>query len=103
MLYASAGNDTYIFIVDSGADAIIDSKGINAISFGVGLLKDAITAYRHNWNDLMITFEDVDDKLIIQGYFGSESNHNFEIRFAVGTRYAYDYAEPHQTGSRDRV
>ncbi|MDE7194255.1 MAG: hypothetical protein K2O14_09830, partial [Oscillospiraceae bacterium] len=55
--------------------------------------RDAMTAYRHNWNDLMITFEDVEDKLIIQGYFGSESNRNFEVRFADGTRYAYDDSE----------
>lgn len=93
MLYGGAGNDTYIFNVDSGLDTIIDSEGINTISFGKGLTEDAMTAYRHNWNDLMITFEGVEDKLIIQGYFGSESNRNFEVRFADGTRYAYDDPE----------
>lgn len=93
MLYGGAGNDTYIFNVGSGTDTIIDSEGINTISFGAGLTEDAMTAYRHNWNDLMITFEGIEDKLIIQGYFGSESNRNFEIRFADGTRYAYDDAE----------
>ncbi len=92
-LDGGAGNDTYIFNVGSGTDTIIDSEGINTISFGVGLTEDAMTAYRHNWNDLMITFEGVEDKLIIQGYFGSESNRNFEVRFADGTRYAYDDAE----------
>lgn len=93
MLYGGAGNDTYIFNVGSGTDTIIDSEGINTISFGAGLPEDAMTAYRHNWNDLMITFEGVEDKLIIQGYFGSESNRNFEVRFADGTRYAYDDTE----------
>lgn len=93
MLYGGAGNDTYIFNVGSGTDTIIDSEGINTISFGADLPEDAMTAYRHNWNDLMITFEGVEDKLIIQGYFGSESNRNFEVRFADGTRYAYDDAE----------
>ncbi len=93
MLYGGAGNDTYIFNVVSGIDTIIDSEGINTISFGAGLAEDIMTAYRHNWNDLMITFEDVEDKLIIQGYFGSDSNRNFEVRFAGGTRYAYDDAE----------
>lgn len=93
MLYGGAGNDTYIFNVGSGTDTIIDSEGINTISFGAGLTEDAMTAYRYNWNDLMITFEGVEDKLIIQGYFGSESNRNFEVRFADGTRYAYDDAE----------
>ena len=93
MLYGGAGNDTYIFNVGSGTDTIIDSEGINTILFGAGLTEDAMTAYRYNWNDLMITFEGVEDKLIIQGYFGSESNRNFEVRFADGTRYAYDDAE----------
>lgn len=93
MLYGGAGNDTYIFNVGSGTDTIIDSEGINTISFGAGLTENAMTAYRHNWNDLMITFKGVEDKLIIQGYFGSESNRNFEVRFADGTRYAYDDAE----------
>ena len=93
MLYGGAGNDTYIFNVGSGTDTIIDSEGINTISFGAGLTEDAMTAYRYNWNDLMITFEGVEDKLIIQGYFGSESNRSFEVRFANGKRYAYNSAE----------
>lgn len=93
MLYGGAGNDTYIFNVGSGTDTIIDSEGINTILFGAGLTEDAMTAYRHNWNDLMITFEGIEDKLIIQGYFGSESNRNFDVRFANGKRYAYNSAE----------
>ncbi len=93
MLYGGAGNDTYIFNVGSGTDTIVDSEGINTISFGAGLTEEAMTAYRHNWNDLMITFEGIEDKLIIQGYFSSESSRNFEVRFADGTRYAYDDAE----------
>lgn len=93
MLYGGAENDTYIFNVGSGTDTIIDGEGINIISFGAGLLQNAMTAYRHNWNDLMIVFEGVEDTLIIRGYFDSESNRNFEVRFADGTRYAYDDAE----------
>lgn len=93
MLYGGAGNDTYIFNAGSGTDTIIDSEGINTILFGAGLTEDTMTAYRHNWNDLMITFEGVEDKLIIQGYFGSESNRSFEVRFANGKRYAYNSAE----------
>lgn len=93
MLYGGAGNDTYIFNVGSGTDTIIDSEGINTISFGAGLTEYAMTAYRYNWNDLMITFDGVEDKLIIQGYFGSESNRSFEVRFANGKRYAYNSAE----------
>lgn len=90
MLYGGAGNDTYIFNVGSGTDIIVDSEGVNTISLGAGLTEDDMIAYRHNWNDLIITFGGVEDKLIIQGYFGSENNRNFEIRFANGTRYAYD-------------
>lgn len=93
MLYGGAGNDTYIFNVGSGTDTIVDSEGVNTISFGAGLTEEAMTAYRHNWNDLMITFEGVEDKLIIQGYFGSESNRNFDVRFADGKRYAYNDAK----------
>ncbi len=93
MLYGGAGNDTYIFNAGYGTDTVIDSEGINTISFGAGLTEEAMTAYRHNWNDLMITFEGVEDKLIIQGYFGSESNRNFDVRFADGKRYAYNDAK----------
>lgn len=93
MLYGGVGSDTYIFNIGNGTDTIIDSEGINTISFGAGLTEDTMTAYRHNWNNLMITFEGIEDKLIIQGYFGSESNRNFEVRFADGTCYAYDDAE----------
>ncbi len=93
MLYGGSGNDTYIFNVGSGEDTIVDSEGVNTISFGSGLTEDAMIAYRHNWNDLMITFEGIEDKLIIQGYFGSESNRHFDVRFANGKRYAYNSTE----------
>lgn len=52
-----------------------------------------ITVYRTNWNDLTITFEGIEDKLIIQGYFTFEDNRNFNVNFADGTRYAYDSEE----------
>lgn len=93
MLYGGAGNDTYIFNVGSGIDTIVDSEGINTILFGAGLTEENMTAYRHNWNDLMITFNGVEDKLIIRDYFCSESNRNFEVRFADGIHYAYDDVE----------
>lgn len=93
MLYGGTGNDTYIFNAGSGTDTIIDSEGINTISFGAGLTEDTMTAYRHNWNDLMIAFKGVEDKLIIQGYFSSESNRNYDVRFANGKRYAYNSVE----------
>lgn len=52
-----------------------------------------MTVYRTNWNDLTITFEGIEDKLIIQNYFTSEENRNFNVNFADGTRYAYDSEE----------
>ncbi len=92
-LYGGAGNDTYIFNVGYGSDTINDSEGINTISFGNGLNLEAMTAYRTNWNDLTITFDGTDDKLVIQGYFSSENDRNFNVTFADGTRYAFDDTE----------
>ena len=92
-LYGGAGNDTYIFNIGYGTDTINDSEGINTISFGNGITSEAMTAYRTNWNDLTITFEGLEDKLIIQSYFTSEENRNFNVNFADGTRYAYDSEE----------
>lgn len=92
-LYGGAGNDTYIFNIGYSTDTINDSEGINTISFGNGITSEAMTAYRTNWNDLTITFEGLEDKLIIQSYFTSEENRNFNVNFADGTRYAYDSEE----------
>lgn len=92
-LFGGAGNDTYIFNMGYGTDTISDSEGINTIQFGKGLDADGLTAYRTNWNDLTITFEDTEDRLVIQGYFTSEDNRRFNVSFADGTRYAYDDAE----------
>lgn len=92
-LYGGAGNDTYIFNIGYGTDTINDSEGINTISFGSGLSADTMSVYRTNWNDLTITFDGIEDKLIIQGYFTFEDNRNFNVNFADGTRYAYDSEE----------
>lgn len=92
-LYGGSGNDTYIFNIGYGTDTISDSEGVNTISFGNGISADMITVYRTNWNDLTITFEGIEDKLIIQGYFTFEDNRNFNVNFADGTRYAYDSEE----------
>lgn len=92
-LYGGAGNDTYIFNMGYGIDTINDSEGINTISLGKGLFAEAMTVYRTNWNDLTITFEGIEDKLVIQGYFNTEENRSFSVNFADGTRYAYDSEE----------
>lgn len=92
-LHGGAGKDTYIFNKGYGTDTIIDSEGVNTISFGNGLPADQLTAYRTNWNDLTVTFKDVTDKLIINGYFTSESNRKFNVQFANGLHFAFDDAE----------
>lgn len=92
-LYGGVGDDTYIFNIGYGTDTINDSEGINTISFGRGLSADMMTVYRTNWNDLTITFEGIEDKLIIQNYFTSEENRNFNVNFADRTKYTYDSEE----------
>ncbi len=89
-LCGGAGNDTYIFNKGYGTDTINDGEGINTIVFGNGLSKDNMTVYRTNWNDLTVTFSGIEDKVVIQGYFGSENNRNFNVKFADGTDYKYD-------------
>ncbi len=94
-LCGGAGNDTYIFNKGYGTDTINDGEGINTIVFGNGLSKDNMTVYRTNWNDLTVTFSGIEDKVVIQGYFGSENNRNFNVKFADGTDYKYnDEANP---------
>ncbi len=89
-LCGGAGNDTYIFNKGYGTDTINDGEGINTIVFGNGLSKDNMTVYRTNWNDLTVTFSGIEDKVVIQGYFGSENNRNFNVKFADGTNYKYN-------------
>lgn len=92
-LYGGAGKDTYIFNKGYGTDVIMDSEGINTISFGDKLNASQLTAYRTNWNDLSITFEGMDDTLIIRDYFTSERNRTFNVMFADGTKFSYDEAD----------
>ena len=91
--YGGDGKDTYIFNAGYGVDTVVDSQGINVIKFGAGLNKADMKAYRTNWNDLTLTFEGLEDKLVIQGYFTSEQNRNFSVEFADGQKYAYDDAQ----------
>ena len=67
---------------------------INIVNqYGTERQKSLLGNYRTNWNDLTITFDGTDDRLVIQGYFSSENNRNFNVTFADGTRYAYDSEE----------
>lgn len=84
------GNDTYLFEIGSGVDSVNDNKGTNVITFGEGLDKEELTAYRTNWNNLTITFKDLEDKLVIQDYFNSANNRKFDVKFADGSSFVHD-------------
>lgn len=84
-LYDGAGNDTYIFKKGYGTDTIGDGEGTNTIEI-YGYSSNQIKAYRTNWNDITITFEDSDDKLVIEGFFTSEANRNFYLTFNGGSK-----------------
>ncbi|MDE6788586.1 MAG: hypothetical protein K2J47_04610, partial [Ruminococcus sp.] len=92
-LQGGAGNDTYIFSVGYGTDTINDSEGINIISFGEGITNENMKSYRTDWNDLTVIFEGIEDTVVIQNYFVSEGNRNFNIRFSDGKTYTYDNIE----------
>ena len=92
-LEGGADNDTYIFNVGFGVDTINDSYGLNTIIFGQGLNEADIASYRTNWNDLTMTFNGVEDKIIIQGYFISENNRKYDLVFADGSKYEYTSLE----------
>lgn len=92
-LYGGAGNDIYIFEEGYGTDTIIDAEGVNTIFFRKGLHADQLAVCRTNWNDLTITFKGINDKLVIAGYFTSESNRKFNVKFADGVQIAFDDAD----------
>ena len=92
-LYGGAEKDTYIFDEGYGTDTIIDSEGVNTISFSNGLRAEQLIAYRTNRNDLTITFKGITDKVVITGYFISDSNRKFNVKFAGGLQFAFGDAD----------
>ncbi|MBO5426573.1 MAG: DUF2974 domain-containing protein [Lachnospiraceae bacterium] len=92
-LSGGLGSDTYVFNKGDGIDIISDWESINIITFGTGLNAGNLKAFRTDWNNLTITFADTDDKLVIEGYFNSDANRKFNIRFSDGTRYDYNDSE----------
>ncbi len=88
-----AGNDTYFFNAGDGCDSIMDSEGSNVILFGDGICQEDIKAYRQNWNDLLITFGESADTLVIKNYCVDEAARNFELIFADGFVYGATDAE----------
>lgn len=83
-----AGDDIYLFNAGDGNDSIADSEGNNVIIFGDGISAEQIKAYRHNWNDLLITFEGSADTLILKDYCINEEARNFRLIFADGVAVA---------------
>lgn len=81
----SAGDDTYIFRPGYGTDCITDMEGKNTIIFGDGFTASGLKAYRHNWNDLLITFEGSEDKLILKNYCIDENARDYTLVFGDGT------------------
>ncbi len=79
-LYGGEGNDTYIFKKGYGTDVIGDGSGTNTIEI-YGYSASQIKAYRTNWNDITVAFEGSEDKIVIEGFFTSESNRNFYLAF----------------------
>ncbi len=83
----SAGNDTYYFNVGDGNDNIMDSDGRNTVILGDGILSKDIKAYKNNWNDLLITFEGIEDSITIKNYCIDENARNFKFIFADGAAF----------------
>lgn len=79
-LYGEDGNDTYVFMYGYGTDTIGDRDGVNIIEI-YGYDIEDIKAYRTNWNNVTISFDNSDDKIIIEGFFVSEEQRNFYLRF----------------------
>lgn len=92
-LYGGAGDDTYVFHTGHGKDRLEDSEGINTLIFGKGMTEDTLITTRTDWNNLTITFEGLDDELVIVNYFVSKENQNYNVVFESGKRYAFDEEE----------
>ncbi len=84
-LEGGAGDDTYVFESGSGTDTINDNQGVNSICLADGFTKELFKTCRTNWNDLTISFEGLTETIVIQGYFVSEENREFNIIFSDGT------------------
>lgn len=93
VLEGGEGNDTYLFDPGSGTDILNDSQGVNVLYFGEGFDWRTIKVRRQDWNDLAVTFADMEDAIILRGYFVSEENRWFCLVFADGSRFEWDAAE----------
>ena len=73
----------------------MDNEGENTIIFGDGFTAAGIKAYRTNWNDLTLTFEDSEDTLVLRNYCVQKEARDFNLIFADGTIvHATDQSSP---------
>ncbi|WP_280513962.1 calcium-binding protein [Ruminiclostridium herbifermentans] len=87
-LSGGSGSDTYIFNLGSGTDTIEDYdenlSDIDTIQFGENIFSDNIVFNKVN-NNLEITINGSDDKLIIKDYYLSDNYKIEQIKFNDGT------------------
>lgn len=93
-LCGGSGSDTYIYRNGYGTDTISDSEGKNNIEIS-GYTSADVKAYRTNWNNITLVldgsgeeglYNDLTDKIVIEGFFTSEGNRNYSISFN-GSKY----------------
>ncbi len=104
--YEMAGNDTYIFGKGYGTDTIYDidttEGNLDVIEMKADVSASEVSLKR-NGNNLEVTIDGTEDKLIVANYFSGSYYYNNdvtkrvnkveEIRFADGTVWDVDYVE----------
>ena len=95
VLYGEAGNDIYEFGLGYGKDTIVDSEGINTISFGSGITPENLEFHRTDWNNLTIILDGTEeqDQLVLRDFFVSEDSCKYHVNFADGIHYNFDNEE----------
>lgn len=78
------GDDVYVFRRGYNSDVINDSMGNNIIRI-YGYMPEQIKASTNTNKDLIIEFNDTEDKLTIQKYFEDGDNKSFILKFEDGT------------------
>lgn len=100
-LIGGAGADTYLFDIGSGQDTIdnedSDAVGTNndTIVLGAGITPEGVTLTRSN-NDLIISLNDSEDRLHVQGYFQADSTSTRSvenINFLNGTTWGIAFVK----------
>ncbi len=100
-----SGDDVYIYRSGYETDTISDSEGSNRIEISGYSIED-IKAYRTNWNNITIVLDgsgekglndDTVDKIVIEGFYTSETNRNFYLSFDGTEVHATDVSSPLRT------